>query len=96
MEEPYGEGVANHAGPESCVGGRKAVGEALTGARAGRVLSRENPVTPERRRCPCMRKATSAASLSQDARRAPRGRQTPSTHGNTSHETREVPRSASG
>jgi hypothetical protein len=34
MKEPYGEGVASHTGPESRVGGRKAVGEALTGLRA--------------------------------------------------------------
>jgi hypothetical protein len=35
----YGEGVATHTGPESCTGGRKAVGEALTGEHAGQVLS---------------------------------------------------------
>ena len=41
MKEPYTEGPATHGGPESCVDGRKDVGEALTGARAGEVLSRE-------------------------------------------------------
>ena len=41
MKESYGEGVATHAGPESCVDVREGGGEALTGARAGRVLSRE-------------------------------------------------------
>ena len=41
MREPYGEGLATHADPESCVGGREGVGEALTGAHAGWVLSRE-------------------------------------------------------
>jgi hypothetical protein len=41
MKEPYIEGPANHDGPESCAGGRKAVGEALTGERTGEVLSRE-------------------------------------------------------
>ena len=41
MKEPDGEGVANHTDPESCAGGRKSVGEALTGERAGRVLSSE-------------------------------------------------------
>jgi RNA-directed DNA polymerase len=35
----YGEGVATHTGPESCTGGREAVGEALTGEHAGQVLS---------------------------------------------------------
>ena len=41
MKESYGEGVATHTGPESCAGARKGDGEALTGGRAGRVLSRE-------------------------------------------------------
>ena len=41
MKVPYDEGVASHIGPESCVCCRKAVGEALTGESAGRVLSRE-------------------------------------------------------
>jgi RNA-directed DNA polymerase len=41
MQEPYGEGVATHTGPESCAAGRKAGGEALTGVRAGWVMSRE-------------------------------------------------------
>ena len=41
MKEPYVEGVATHDGPESCVRTREGTGEALTGVRAGRVLSRE-------------------------------------------------------
>ncbi len=41
MREPYGEGVATHSGPESCVGFCKGAREALTGVRASRVLSRE-------------------------------------------------------
>jgi len=41
MKEPYGEGLASHTGPESCAVSRKAGSEALTGAQAGRVLSRE-------------------------------------------------------
>ena len=41
MKEPYIEDLASHDDPESCAGIRKGAGEALTGARAGRVLSRE-------------------------------------------------------
>jgi hypothetical protein len=41
MEESHVEGVATHDDPESCTDGREDVGEALTGARAGRVSSRE-------------------------------------------------------
>jgi hypothetical protein len=46
MRESHGGGVASHTDPESCVVGRKAVGEALTGARAGRVLNREMEMPP--------------------------------------------------
>src|SRR5947207_15624373 len=35
MKEPYGEGLASHTDPESCVDSRKAGYEALTGAHAG-------------------------------------------------------------
>src|SRR5215217_5082088 len=41
MKEPYAEGLANHSGPESCVGLHEGAGEALTRVRTGRVLSRE-------------------------------------------------------
>ena len=41
MKESYGEGLASHTGPESCVGRRKAAGEALTGVHAGQPLSSE-------------------------------------------------------
>ena len=41
MKEPYGEGLAIHTDPESCVVVREDAGEALTGARAGEVSSRE-------------------------------------------------------
>ena len=44
MQEPYGEGLASHTGPESCADGREAAGEALTGEDAGQVLSSE--ITP--------------------------------------------------
>ena len=41
MKESYGEGLATHTGPESCGAAREGGVEALTGARAGRVFSRE-------------------------------------------------------
>src|SRR5436190_661435 len=41
MQESYGKGVAIHPDPESCMASREATIEALTGARAGRVLSCE-------------------------------------------------------
>ena len=42
MKEFYNEDLANHIGPESCVVSSNGHGEALTGVRAGRVLSFEN------------------------------------------------------
>ena len=41
MRVPCSEGLADHTVPESCVGAREGVGEALTGVRVGRPLSRE-------------------------------------------------------
>jgi len=41
MKEPYEKGVATHLDPESWVFVREGVRQALTGARVGRVLSRE-------------------------------------------------------
>ena len=41
MQESYGEDLASHTDPESCAVVRKGAREALTGARAGGLLSRE-------------------------------------------------------
>jgi len=41
MKESYSKGLTNHAGPESCVDSSNGLHEALTGVRAGWVLSRE-------------------------------------------------------
>ena len=41
MKESYGKGLASHPGPESCMDGREAAIEALTGVHVGRVLSCE-------------------------------------------------------
>jgi hypothetical protein len=41
MKESYGEGLATHTGPESCGAACEGGIEALTGARAGWVMSRE-------------------------------------------------------
>jgi hypothetical protein len=44
MKESYGEGLATHAGPASCGAVCEDRVEALTGARAGRVFSRERKI----------------------------------------------------
>lgn len=44
MKEPYRKSVANCPDPESCAGGRKVAGEALTGAYAGSAIEFRNHV----------------------------------------------------
>jgi hypothetical protein len=92
MEVSYGEGVASHTGPESCAVVREGRGEALTGECAGRVLSREidgqlrgaDAVVTGGRRNRARRK--------RETRPDPARSETPSTHGSTSHGSREIPR----
>jgi len=74
MKVSYSEGVAIHTVSESCTLVRKDEGEALTGVRAGQVLSREIE-PPSRKRWPLLgadalereRKARLEASVSRDA-----------------------------
>ena len=89
MKESYGEGLANHTGPESCGGAGNCVLEALTGVRAGRPLSREKEVVwgadavgVSGRRRPLDRKREIGWS--------PTRSETPRMHGNTSHGNREI------
>ena len=71
MRESYDEGLASHVGPESCAVVCKDQGEALTGVRAGRILSRENcdaPTgSPGSRRRRTVRKAKADVSVTRDA-----------------------------
>ena len=67
MKESHGEGVAIHTGPESCEATRKSGDEALTGENTGQAIEPRNTVTPGCRRRGGKRKATSAASLEQEA-----------------------------
>jgi hypothetical protein len=92
MKEPYGEGLASHTDPESWWCGREAALQALTGARAGRLLSREETSSGCRRRDKG-RKAT--LLLPQDARQyeGPARSKNPSTLGTSLRENRESPRS---
>jgi RNA-directed DNA polymerase len=90
MQESYGEGLATHTGPESCVAAREGGREALTGVRAGRVFSRERKLLrdadaveeggrphPERRH--------------RQTLRSPARSETPCMPGHTSRENRESP-----
>ena len=90
MKESYVEGLAAHSGPESCVVAREGRGEALTGVRAGRVLSRER------------HSLRGADAVEVGGRLHPGHRyrempgnparsETPCMYGNTSRENREIP-----
>jgi len=97
MKKSYGEGLATHAGPESCGGVRKGVVEALTGGSAGQVLSREIHAPP---RGGFLRGADAVEEGGRPHRKRrdceaptdPARSETLYTHGNTSHGNREIPR----
>lgn len=98
MKESYVEGLASHGGPESCVNNRKGVGEALTGGRAGRVLSR---VIHDPHRLVREVRGAEAVEISRRPHRRcrigeaapdPARSQTPRTRGNTLLGNREIPR----
>ena len=97
MKESYGEGVATHAGPESCVVVRKGGGEALTGESAGWPLSREIHAPPVKRRA---LRGADAVELGGRPHRMRRDREahpdparseTPCMHGRTLRGNREIP-----
>ena len=89
MKESYGEGVASHTDPESCGAAREDRVEALTGARAGRVFSRESTFL---RDADAVRESGRPhwAHRYREMRQGPARSETPCTFGRTSHENREV------
>jgi len=89
MKESHAERLATASGPESCGVLRKGKAEALTGVRAGRAIEPRKKLSPGRRRIRDMRKAALGASVARDAIRSC-AVEDPGTHGNTSHENREV------
>jgi len=95
MKESYEEGVANHFGPESCVAAGNCGCEALTGVRAGWVLSREITEIDRgadavpgcgRQHRPCRYRETWLGPAWSEA---------PCMYGNSSRGSREIPRLAS-
>jgi hypothetical protein len=89
MKESYGEGVATHTDPESCGVVRKGGVEALTGARAGQVFSRESHLL---RGADAVRRSgrPHSAHRYRERRWDPARSETLCTYGNTSHENREI------
>jgi hypothetical protein len=97
MKESYGEGLATHAGPESCGAVREGRAEALTGGIAGQPLSRENHAPP---RGGFVRGADAVEEGGRPHRERrlreappdPARSETLCTQGNTSRGNREIPR----
>ena len=92
MEVSYGEGLASHAGPESCAVVREGRGEALTGGSAGRVLSRENGGQLQGADAVDTGGRPYRSCRHRETRLDPARSETPSTHGSTSRGSREIPR----
>jgi len=90
MKELYSERLATHTGPESCEVLRKGGLEALTGVRAGRVLSRESNFL---RGADAVRRSGRPHRLSRYRERQtdPARSETLSTYGNTLRGSREIP-----
>jgi hypothetical protein len=89
MKESYGEGLAIHTDPKSCGAAREGGVEALTGARAGRVFSRERSFL---RGADAVRRSgrPHPAHRYREMRRDPARSETPSTYGNTMRGNREI------
>ena len=96
MKVPYGEGLASHTGPESCVWTRKSAGEALTGEVRAGLLSRERYY--KLRGADAVHKSGRQNRLHRQGEMLldPAWSKTPCTHGSSSRGNREIPRLASG
>ncbi len=94
MRVLYEKGVATHFGPESCAGVREDVGEALTGERASRVLSRE--ILPEFGVPPqsSYARGNTGPTAIREVGLGPARSETPRAHGSFSHGNREALRLA--
>jgi hypothetical protein len=96
MEDSYSEGLASHTGSESCVCVRKGADEALTGVRAGRVLSCEIHAPPRGgllRGADAVEKGGRQDLLCREGERQqdPAQSETPGMYASTSRGNREIP-----
>jgi len=91
MEEPHDEGLASHIDPESWGCARKGLPQALTGARVGRVLSREITSSGCRRRGKARKAIFQLPRIARQLEDPARSK-TPRTLGTSLRENREIPR----
>jgi hypothetical protein len=90
MQKSYECELATHIGPESCGAARKGGVEALTGERAGRVLSRERNFL---RDADAVRRSGRLHRVHRyrEVYQSPARSETPCTYADTSRGNREVP-----
>jgi hypothetical protein len=89
MKESHVKGLANHNGPESCVGWSNPLGEALTGESVGWVLSREKGLVRDAHPVEAWGRQQSTHRVGK-VRWYPARSETPSRHGNNLRENREI------
>jgi hypothetical protein len=90
MKKSYESGLATHIGPKSCGAARKSGVEALTGERAGRVLSR---VRRSLRDADAVGESGRPHRVHRyrEVRQSPARSETPCTYVDTSRGNREIP-----
>ena len=92
MKVRYDEGIAIHIGPEPCIAGRKARGEASVGECIGQPWSRES-IKSGCRRCAISGRQHGRAHLNASARTARRGQRPWHVHTLLVSGNREISRS---
>ena len=90
MQESYGEDLASHTDPESYTVARKDGRRALTGACAGRLLSRDILIVRGADAVPVRGRPHLSSRHGKRAENLARAKN-PSMHRNTSRENREIP-----
>jgi RNA-directed DNA polymerase len=94
MQVPYGEGLATHTGPESCVYSRKVIGEALTGGVRAGLLSHERTCKLQGADTVLKVEGNTGCSDIARYRLGLAWSETPGTYTSSLHGNREVPRLA--
>src|SRR5262249_21216031 len=95
MQESYGKDPASHPDPESCAGGRKDAGEALTGAHAGQPSSCE--IRPSGVPTPLSEaEGNTGGGVTGKPPSDPAQSETLCTRGNSPHGKREIPQVPAG
>jgi hypothetical protein len=93
MEKSYECDVATHTGPESCGAARKGGVEALTGVRAGRVLSRVRQLLRDADAVGESGRLHRWVHRYREVCQSPARSETPCTYADTSRGNREIPSS---